>query len=141
MVRRALLTKGNYLVWDGYSTSLEQHRYSFIKEEKRWKEQLSSTEKIKLYKSLIKDFGDRKKVDNATKDKILNQIITDYLADKTEKDWIYYFVKELSLLSYCRDKKICWSDDIEYIALLESTKVVNNNWCWLKDKVQFEKQS
>ena len=140
LVRRALLTKGDYLVYDGYSTSLEQDRYSFIKEEKRWKEQLYSKEKTKLYKSLIKDFGGRKKVENATKDDILNQIIADFLTKKTEKDWIYYFVKEPSLLSYCRDKKICWDEDIEYIALLEATKVMEHNWCLLKDKVQFEKQ-
>jgi len=140
LVRRALLTKGDYLVYDGYSTSLEQHRFSFINEPNRWKQQLYSKEKTKLYKSLIKDFGNRKKVGNATKDDILNQIITDFLATKTEKDWIYYFVKEPKLLLYCGEKKICWNDNIEDIALLESTKVMNNNWDWLKNKVKFENE-
>lgn len=138
LVRRSLLTKGDYSVYDGYSTSLEQRRYSFINEETRWKEQLSSKEKSRIYKLLINDYGSRRKVEKLTKDEILNQIILDFLKNKTEKDWIYYFVKEPSILSYCRDKKMCWNDKIENIALLETTKVMEYNWCWLKDKVKFD---
>jgi len=140
LVRRALLTKGDYLVYDGYSTSLEQRRLSFINSETRWKEQLYSKEKTKLYKSLIKDFGNRKKAENTTKDDVLNQIITDFLTTKIEKDWIYYFVKEPSLLTYCREKKICWSDNVENIVLLQATKVMDYNWDRLKNKVQFENE-
>ena len=138
LVRRALLTKGDYLVYDGYSTSLEQDRYSFINEEWRWKEQLYSKEKTKLYKSLIKDFGNRKKVENVTKDDILDQIITDFLAAKIEKDWIYYFVEKPELLEYCKEKKICWDSYVENIALLKATKVAEYNWRRLKDKIQLE---
>jgi uncharacterized protein with ParB-like and HNH nuclease domain len=136
LVRRALLTKGDYSVCDGYSTSLERKRYSFINEEKCWKEQLSSNEKIKLYKLLIDDFGTKKKVNNTLKkDDILNQIITDFLNKKSEKDWIYYFVKEPTLLEYCKEKKICgkYENNVEDIALLQATKVVDNYWCYLKD--------
>jgi len=138
-VRRALLTKGDYLVWDGYSTSLEQHRYSFIYEEWRWKEQLTSNEKIKIYKSLIKDFGSRKKVNSALKkDDILNQIIIDFLKNKTEKDWIYYFVKEPTLLEYCQEKKICGKneDEIDNITLLSATRANDGWYCSLKDIIK-----
>jgi len=134
LVRRALLTKGDYKVQDGYSSFLGQVRYSFINEDERWKEQLSSNEKMKLYISLIKDFGDRKKInDTLTKDDILNQIITDFWNNKTDKDWLYYFVKDGSLLHYCQEKKICWSDNVESIVLLKSTKVMTNNWSRLRD--------
>jgi len=134
LVRRALLTKGDYKIRDGYSSSLGQVRYSFINEDERWKEQLSSNEKIKLYISLIKDFGNRKKINNMTKtEDILNQIITDFLNNKTEKDWIYYFIKDGALLEYCKEKKICWSDNVESIVLLQSTKVMTNNWYRLRD--------
>jgi len=140
LLRRALLTKGNYMVWDGFSTSLWQDRYSFINEDWRWKEQLTSKDKVKYYKLLIKDYGNRKKDDNSLgRDDILNQIIKKFLEAKTEKDWIYYFVKESSLLSYCGEKKICCSsDDIEDIVLLQSTRVSGDNYCNVKDKVKLE---
>jgi len=113
LFRRALLTKGDYTVWEGYATSLERNRFSFINEDKRWKEQLSSNNK-ELYKSLIKDFGNRKKTNNTlTTDDILNQIITDFLNNKTEENWIYYFVKEESLLKDCESKSFYWCDSIE----------------------------
>jgi hypothetical protein len=113
LLRRALLTKGDYTVWEGYSTSLKRNRFSFINRDKSWKEQLSSNNK-ELYKSLIKDFGDRKKTNNKlTTDDILNQIITDFLNNKTEKNWIYYFVKEESLLKDCKEKSFYWCDSIE----------------------------
>lgn len=123
LLRRALLTKGDYSVWDGYSTALEQHRYSFINEESRWKEQLTTQEKVKPYKSLIKDYGDRRKDNNSLKsDDILKHIISDFLNNNPEKNWIYYFIKESKLLSYCGHKKICWSEDIKNIALLDATR-------------------
>lgn len=123
LLRRALLTKGDYSVWDGYSTALEQHRYSFINEEWRWKEQLTSIEKVKPYKSLIKDYGDRRKGNDSLKtDDLLNHIISDFLKNNPEKNWIYYFIKESKLLTYCGHKKICWSEDIKNIALLDATR-------------------
>ncbi|MGL4908980.1 MAG: DUF262 domain-containing protein [Bacteroidales bacterium] len=137
LVRRALLTKGDFTVWDGYSTSLEKNRYSLINEEKRWKEQISSNKKKHIYKSLITDFGKRKKGNNdISKEDILNQIITDFLNSDPNIDWTYYFIKEPKLLSYCTHKKICWSDDFKEIALLQVTNVVGNNWDWLKNKLE-----
>ena len=123
LLRRALLTKGDYSVWDGYSTALEQHRYSFINEEWRWKEQLTSIEKVKPYKLLIKDYGDRRKENDSLKtDDLLNHIISDFLNNNPEKNWIYYFIKESKLLSYCGHKKICWSAETNNIALLDATR-------------------
>jgi uncharacterized protein with ParB-like and HNH nuclease domain len=138
-VRRALLTKGDYKVGYGSSPKLGLYKYSFINEDSLWKRQLSSKRTVKPYISLINDFGQRKKVDNAVKNDILDQIITDFLKNKTEKDWIYYFVKEPSILGYCWYKTICWSDDIEKIALLQAINVNDYNWCWLKDKIKIEK--
>jgi len=137
LLRRAILTKGDYLVHDGYSTSLENYRYSFINEESRWKSQLSSKERIKPYKLLIQDYNQRK-TDNNTKEDVVNEIIKKYLDTTTQKDWIYYFVKEPTLLSYCWEKKICWSDDIESIALLQRTKAMDGSWCYLKNKINLE---
>jgi len=142
-LRRALLTKGDYLVYDGYSYYLDQHRYSFIKEQtgkNSWKEQLTSDEKIKIYKSLIIDFGNRKKADNSLKtNDILNQIINDFINEKTEKDWIYYFIKMPALLGWCDEKRICGKDtgDIGEINLLKTIKVPNDNfYCPLEKMIK-----
>jgi uncharacterized protein with ParB-like and HNH nuclease domain len=134
-VRRALLTKGDYLVKDGYSNFLDQNRYSFIYEhtgKNSWKEQLTSNEKIIIYKSLIKDFGKRKKDDNSAEtNDILKQIINDFLSEKNEKDWIYYFIKIPDFLDYCKEKRICGKDEdgIENITLLTNKRVANENFC------------
>jgi len=108
LLRRALLTKGDYTIWVGYSKPLQRNKYSFINEEKGWKEQLSpNNHRIGIYKSLIKDFGDRKKINNTlTTDDILNQIITDFLNNKTEEDWVYHIVKDESILKNCKEEKL-----------------------------------
>jgi len=140
ILRRALLTKGDYLVDEGYTKYLEKRRYSFLIKNEEWKEQLTSNDRIKIYKSLIKDFGNRRKADNSAKtEDILNKIITDFLEIKKEKDWIYYFVKYPVLLDCCGDKKICGKDenDVGNIKLLNKTRVKDEkDYTFLKDKIK-----
>jgi uncharacterized protein with ParB-like and HNH nuclease domain len=138
LVRRALLTKGVYLIRDGYSTFLKSPRYSFIKEEKRWKESLSSREGITPYKLLIKDFKEKKKKINDG-NKILEEIIDDFLRTAAVGQWRYYFVKNPFILEYCEKKMICVENEYDYnienIVLLKSNKVTENNYIPLKDFV------
>jgi uncharacterized protein with ParB-like and HNH nuclease domain len=126
LVRRSLLTKGDYKVWDGYSTSLDANRYSFFNEEWRWKNHFEEKSKnlTLVCKKLLIDYCQRQnKNTKLSKEEILNNIISDFLHNCTTKDWIYYFINKPDIFKYCKEKKVCFcSNDINEIVLLEATK-------------------
>jgi uncharacterized protein with ParB-like and HNH nuclease domain len=140
LLRRALLTKGDYSAYDGRTSTLEGDRYSFINEDWRWKPQFASKGRIEPYKLLINDFGlIQQQNSNLTKDDILKQIISTFLTTAVEKNWIYYFVKEPSVLDYCRQKLVCFQTvDLDKIILLEARNAAQNNWTKLNEYIKFE---
>lgn len=140
ILRRALLTKGDYSTHDGRTATLEGDRYSFLKEDWRWKHQLASKGRIEPYKLLLIDFGLIKKQNsNLSKDEILKQIISTFLTTATEKNWIYYFVKESCILTYCGQKLVCFqTGNLDKIILLESRNAAQNNWTKLNEYITFE---
>ncbi|MDR1587719.1 MAG: DUF262 domain-containing protein [Treponema sp.] len=127
LLRRSLLTKGDYKIWDGYSTSLDANRYSFLgNKNSEWEDcfvKISNTLLV-LSKNLIIDFIQRKEINPELGEKdVLNNIINDYIESCNNKNWQYYFIKKPEILDYCKEKKVCfYSDDIEEIILLAATK-------------------
>jgi len=141
LVRRALLTKGDYKVHDGWTATFEGNRYSFIYEDVRWEKEFSNKVRFDSYKLLINDFGQIKNQNiNMTKDDILNQIIKTFLTKTLEKNWAYYFVKEPKILEYCKQKLVCFkTNDLNNIILLKDRKAASFNWERLNEFVEFEK--
>ena len=140
ILRRALLTKGDYSIYDGRTATLDGDRFSFLYEDWRWKQQFASKGRIEPYKLLINDFGQVKNQNvNLQKNGILNKIITDFLVSSNEKNWIYYFVKEASIFEYCGQKLVCFqTGGLDGIILLEARNAGQNNWCKLDGYVTFE---
>jgi uncharacterized protein with ParB-like and HNH nuclease domain len=140
IVRRALLTKGDYSAHDGRTATLNGDRYSFINEDWRWKQQLNSKRKIDPYKMLINEYGEIKsKNSNLSKNDILDSIINSYLQSTADKNWIYYFIKEPKILDYCRQKFVCFQTvDLEEIFLLETRNAAQYNWCKLSEYITLE---
>ena len=142
LLRRALLTKGDYSIWDGRTATLDGDRYSFINTESVWRRQLTSSKIAEPYKLLVNDFGNIKtKKSSNSKDTILKEIIDSFITTATEKDWVYYFVKEPSILSYCGQKLVCFrSGDtgLDNIVLLAARNAAEYNWTYLKNRITIE---
>src|SRR5690606_13658144 len=60
ILRLALLTKGDYSIWDGRTATLDGDRYSFINTDSVWKRQLTTSKIAEPYKLLVNEFGDIK---------------------------------------------------------------------------------
>jgi uncharacterized protein with ParB-like and HNH nuclease domain len=138
LLRRSLLTKGDYKIWDGYSTSLDASRYSFLRNndsEWEWHFTRTSNMILAVSKDLIIDFIKRQEINvELDKEKILNNIIDDYIENCNTKNWQYYFIKQPEILDYCNDKQVCFrSDDIDGVILLETTRAIH--YKPLKEKV------
>ncbi len=142
LLRRALLTKGDYSIWDGRTATLDGDRYSFINTDSVWKQQLTPSKTAEPYKLLVNDFGKIKSKNiEDSKDTILNNIISAFITTATEKDWIYYFVKEPNVLSYCGKKLVCFRNGdvgLNSIVLLQARNAAEYNWTYLKNRITIE---
>ena len=127
LLRRALLSKGDYPAYDGRTSSLDGDRYSFIIEDWRWKTQFPNKNKAPFYKDLVTDFSLRKsQTINLSREQILSQIISGYLTTNTELDWKHIIISNPDHLEYCRQKFICFSGD--KIHLLQDRNAAQHNW-------------
>lgn len=140
LVRRALLTKGDYSIYDGRTATLEGNRYSFINSDAEWKQQFATKHRIELYKLLVNDFGRIiKQETDSTKEIVLNIIIHEFVTSTKEKNWIYYFVKESNVLRYCKQKLVCFpSKELDKIVLLKGRNAAYDNWKLLKDLIKLD---
>jgi len=128
LIRRALLSKGEYVIWDGYSTHLESNRYSFGINVEEWKNILNKDDNNKGYiKSLLQDYKTRNSGNVKDQNTILQNIIQDYLnICPTDGNWINPFIRYESLLAYCEQKKVCYkSNSPDKIFLLKGIKATN----------------
>jgi len=141
-VRRALLTKGDYLMDHGCSTILNKSRlkFSFIFKHEKWQKRLSSenVDIIMPYKELIKDFEKRWTEDTTEDTTIKRRTVLEQIIDCsqiTEEDWRYYFIKKCEPLKRCGRKMICEEDeggDWRTIVLLKTNKVrKDSDWEYL----------
>jgi uncharacterized protein with ParB-like and HNH nuclease domain len=138
LLRRALLTKGDYKIWDGFSTSLWANRYSYFYEKGRWAEQFARKYEplIKAANPLVNDFRDRQsKEDDTQRESILEGIINDYLDADPPENWPYYIIQKPEILAYCRQKKICFGGtNLNEIFLLEEGRAYY--WKKLQDMIE-----
>jgi uncharacterized protein with ParB-like and HNH nuclease domain len=119
--RRALLTKGDYTVYDGYSTSLASERFSFGHSIPSWKEIINDHGSILI--SFFVDYIQKKRL--LKSDMLaLEEIIDTYLSKNANNDtWIKTFIENPEVLEYCEQKKICWrSESASDIFLLKKNK-------------------
>ncbi|MBK6965099.1 MAG: hypothetical protein IPH20_14465 [Bacteroidales bacterium] len=124
MLRRALLTRGDYSMEDGYSTNIGGNRYSFAYGDSSWKDFFNDNNSTQIIKELLICFhGKTLSFIQLPPNEILDQIINDFLETKLEKDWIYYFVKNPKILAYCNQKYACFvTEEISEIYLLQGKK-------------------
>ncbi|WP_319231102.1 DUF262 domain-containing protein [Draconibacterium orientale] len=122
---RALLTKGDYTIKDGYSTNLWADRYTFGNNVVSWKKILSYPEHQKYIKRLLKDFIQLKS-NGSESNQALEEIISTYLNNSPKKDWIYQFISNPKALKYCQEKKFVWGgEDFDKIYLMRRTKATD----------------
>jgi hypothetical protein len=138
LLRRALLTKGDYKIRDGFSTSLWADRYSFLNDKNRWAEQFARKYDplIKAANLLVNDFRNREgKENDIQRESILKSIISDYLGANILENWLYYIIKKPEILAYCRKKMICFrGTNPNEIFLLEEERAYY--WKALQDMIE-----
>nr|WP_315254481.1 DUF262 domain-containing protein [uncultured Flavobacterium sp.] len=127
LLRRTLLTQEDYVIWDGYSTSLEAHRYSLLNSDKEWKDALNKKdEKFTLaVKNLISHSFNLSEERNA----ILSKIITESEPCNDYRDKI---IQNKNLLNNCYNKRICINHSKSWLYILEKTNVVGDNYKKIK---------
>ena len=109
LLRRALLTKGDYAVYDGRSTYLEGERWNFLTGN-RWRRLLQG-DRSDILQKLIDDYKNRIEIDRNTK---LTKIISSFNSFGVDK-WLKYFVECEEIFKYCENKNVCFNDDWTYL--------------------------
>jgi uncharacterized protein with ParB-like and HNH nuclease domain len=130
LVRRAMLTKGDYSIQVGNSSSLQAERWAFGSGNPNWRSILDTDGNDEVLRLLLSDYIDRAGKSGATADRdILNAIISEYLAKDKETNWHHEFISNYKILQYCSDKLVCFIDQsFENIYLLEGKKAVENGY-------------
>lgn len=130
LLRRCLLSMDHYAVWDGYTTSLDAHRYTLLHTDNEWKDAVR-----KKYEKFVNAVT---KLLNATQktegDRIikLNLIIENYIPNIDYRDVI---IQNKKLLTNSYYKRFCYNENNTNLYMLEKTKVVGNNFKKIKLKI------
>lgn len=128
VLRRAILTFGDYKIWDGSTPYLGGQRYTFGHSKEQWIRILNHNEQFIPIQLLICKFIDDN-LDLSDYETELERIINDYnekiLADTSLYNWKYEFTKDEKAFKYCFQKKICWVND-NVIWLLMNEKATEN---------------
>ena len=127
ILRRALLTKGNYFFWDGHTYGLGDNRldrYTFINSVDKWRK-LINEHGVSLVIELIKSVSEIKEKDmNKTTKEVLQEVIDLFLEKTTtSEEWKYLFIKFKEPLAYCSQKNVCFNNNDTF--LLSRVKVMN----------------
>ena len=100
--RRALLTKGNYLVEEGDNLTFCSFETALRTKNDNWRKVFDGKEKSGWLKSLLENIEDTESIDGK-----LNEIIENYLSSKESKDdKYYYFIKYPLVIEYCEKLQI-----------------------------------
>jgi len=120
-LRIALLTFGDYTIWDGYSTTLEMSRFNFGSDEDKWREILQQPKNKIVFKEFLEYFEPLNC--SSSDDYIANlEKIIEYCKDSgLVHGWPSLFINDKKHIKYCRAKRACLSDD--EVALLQNIKV------------------
>ncbi|NRT16961.1 hypothetical protein HNP99_003335 [Flavobacterium sp. 28A] len=122
LLRRALLTIGDYSSWDGYTYSLSAHRYSLLNSASEWKTAFDN--KDNKFIRPVYNLLDMITV-NQERNEFLNSLINKELAFS---DWRNKIIKDKKLLSECYHKRICLNEEKSVLFMLEKTRVVGENF-------------
>lgn len=127
LLRRALLTQDDYPIWDGYTYSLETHRYSLLHSDNEWKDAFRKNSG-EFANAVLKLLSHKH---NITEERfsILNNIIQN--AEPLD-DYRHHLVKNIKLLNNCYHKRFCFDGDKNVLYVLEKTKVVGDNYKKIK---------
>jgi hypothetical protein len=137
LLRRALLTKGDYYVHDGRTWTLDADRYSFIEDRIRWRNELQNSARQAPYISLITDFANRlTQASGSGREGILNEMVAEYLQHADSSGWNYYFIRYPQVLDYCRRKFACYSPARKETYLLQDKRAAQHNWSRIEDFVK-----
>lgn len=137
LLRRALLTKGDYSIKDGNTPKLGGERWTFIRSIEKWRLITKNSLRKKYLKELLTHYAKIKLLQNDRR-LILNQIIDSYAKSEDEKKlWINYFITEPKILEYCLSKNFCWIDgSLAGIYLLRDTRATDGSYVLLSDFLQ-----
>ena len=133
IIHRALLAKGDYLF------ELSSSRWGFCKNNEEWREKIFRDKSFDHKRptgriGLLKDLFDDISIENIETD--LHKIIADY----SNSDWRYEFIKHSTALAVCGEKLINWQskDEIYLIsrAQMNSTHWELRSWCFYKKQIE-----
>lgn len=122
-LRRAILTYGDYTIWDGYSTSLEMHRYNFGHELKHWREIIINESTKGTVSKFIRQFESDNELSSDQYIARLDKNIQECKESGTVTDWRTVFINKPKSLSFCEANRACI--DQFRVALLQNIKVTN----------------
>lgn len=117
LLRRTLLTFGDFSFHEGNSPSLEMRRYNFGDSADDWRwictEEKSKDVIIRFVTQLLK-VSEEEKATNYNS--LMEVMIDEYLElNPNNGDWIYLFIADSKYLKYCQHKRVCISDDETYL--------------------------
>jgi len=137
LLRRALLTFGNYSIYDGYSPTLELSRYCFGNNIEDWRKIINEDNRENASKNLLLFFEKEWKSFTQNDYEIkLNDLILDYSKNNTiSGNWKYYFVVYKEVFEYCWQKRACLGEDGDII-LLQGIKVTPGTHVDINDLIK-----
>ena len=134
LIRRTLLTFGDYYLWHGNTTSLEATRYSFGNSPKFYGDIGNSNDKEKKNAketiiNFLKALMNLENIDTTSLDKYFNNCCEQYEENESSlwEKARYEFVKRNDLWSFMGNKMFCISYDKSKIYVLSQEKVTGNN--------------
>jgi len=125
LMRRAMLTIGDYAIWNGYSTSLEMERYNFGSDSKTWKAIIDYPDLASTVVSFIKLFKRKRKMTIDEYNQFFQEMIDECIQSNIIQDWRKIFINKPKNLAFCEDKRACIGDKEVY--LLQRIKVMNES--------------
>ena len=136
LLRRALLTKGDYSLKDGKNPTLGGIRYTFISTKEKWRELIHYSRKKIFVKKLLLEYNNQKQSTEG-RNEILKKVIDNYLKISTNDSWINKFIENPEILDYCRSKNISRvGDSLEDIYLLKGSAAFEGTYEKLSDFIE-----
>jgi uncharacterized protein with ParB-like and HNH nuclease domain len=134
LLRRALLTKGDYSLLDGSTPKLGGQRWTFVYTIEKWRNLCRNNERMNYLKELLLQYT-YKRLLQRERAGVLADIISEYSPSSDEESfWIKLFITEPKILEYCKKKNICWvNEPSQEIYLLNETKATEGSYINLHD--------
>jgi hypothetical protein len=134
LLRRALLTKGNYSIHEGSTPKLEGQRWTLGNLVDDWRAVVRDRNRRSIVRDLLLGSIDMC-ADSCGRETRLRKAIDDYGAGSDrETSWMSAFIKHPEVLQYCRRKNFCKvSDSLDSVYLLEGTRATDGSYMSLAE--------